>query len=471
MFNKNNMINLDIKQNFKPNPYNKINYGEVNTPFFLIIEILNLFPKDIFTNPNLKWLDPAAGCGYFSMVLYNFLMDGLETKIKNREKRKKHILENMIYMCEINEFNINLLKTTFGNNSQIYHFDFLSTSQDTFNLKNEKFDIIIGNPPYNSKGLKKVPTNLILNKKQDGITLWTDFIKHSISLLRENGFLSMIIPSIWMKPDKAKMYNYITQYKLHKIKCFTNTQTKLIFNNQAQTPTCYFLLQNSIYNNKDNQDSIIISLYDELYKSYIPFTFIKGSSIPLLGASIVQKVRYYADKFGTFNVVKTNLPGKYNELSNTYDEKHCYTNIKTTLLDELKPKLVLQYSNKPCIFHGEKKIILSHKMYGFPFFDKTGFYGISNRDNYVITNYNDEDFIKVFNFLNTKLILFLYETTRYRMKYLEKYVFEFIPNILKINDFPEEINDYSVNSFFNFSQDEIQYIMNFHKKYSSFTIS
>jgi hypothetical protein len=467
MFDENNMIILDIKQNFKPDTYNKIMYGEVNTPFSLITEMLELLPKDIFENPHLKWLDPATGCGYFPMVLYNFLMNGLESKIKNREKRKKHILENMIYMCEINKVNINLLKSTFGNNSQIYHLDFLSTSQNSFCLNNEKFDIIIGNPPYNSNGLKKVPTNSILNKKQDGITLWGNFVKHSLSLLRENGFLLMIIPSIWMKPDKAKMYNFITQYKLHKIKCFSNTQTKLLFSGQAQTPTCYFLLQNT---KQDAKQDIYISLYDELYKDYVSYNFIHGSCIPLLGCSIVQKVKYFTDIYGVFNVFKTNLPSKYNELSNTYDEKYCYTNIKTTILDNLNPKLVLEYSCKPCVFYGEKKIILSHKMYGFPYYDKNGFYGISNRDNYVLTNYNDDEFVKIFNFLNTKLVLFLYETTRYRMKYLEKYVFEFIPNILKINDFPTEINDNNVNSFFNFSQNEIQYIVNFHKKYNTYSL-
>lgn len=461
MFDENNLIQLDIKQNFKPNIEHKINYGEVNTPFSLITEMLFLFPKEIFTNPDLKWLDPAAGCGYFSMVLYNFLMNGLEPIIRCREKRKNHILENMIYMCEINEYNINLLKQTFGQNAQIYHFDFLSTSQNTFGLENKRFDIIIGNPPYNSNGLKKVPTNSRLNKKQDGKTLWHNFIKHSISLLREHGYLSMIIPSIWMKPDKAKMYNYITQFQLHKIKCFTNTETNQIFKGQAQTPTCYFLLEKT-------PQSGSISLYDDLYKDYISFTFTNGSSIPLLGASIVQKVKHYVDTHCSLYIYKTNLPSKYNSISDIQDDKHMYSNVKTTILKSNQPQLVLQYSSKPCVFHGEKKIILAHKMYGFPYFDKEGIYGISNRDNYVITGYNDSEFMKLNKFLNTKLVMFLYETTRYRMKYLEKYAFEFIPNILKIQDFPKEITDENIHLFFGFSQQEIDYIMHFHKNYLSF---
>jgi tRNA1(Val) A37 N6-methylase TrmN6 len=458
------MYDLSIKQNFKPPLENKTLYGEVNTPFHLIQEMLDLFPKEIFSNPNLKWLDPAAGCGYFPMVLYNNLMNGLQSKIKSREKRKIHILKHMIYMCELNEENIKILKQTFGKDANIIHLNFLSTTLNSFDTNETTFDVILGNPPYNYGGLKKVPTNAILNKKQDGITLWHDFIKHSISLLRENGYLNMIIPSIWMKPDKAKMYDYLTQYKLHNIRAFTNTQTNHIFKGQAQTPTCYFLLQKTFHKN----DSI--GLYNELTNNYIDYPFKSGSSIPLLGASIIQKLQYFTDKYGTIQYKKTNLPGKYTTLSNIKDTHHPYINIRTTILKKLEPQLVLQYSSKPCCFHGEKKIILSHKMYGFPFYDKDGIYGISNRDNYVIYGYSHEEMVQLFHFFNTKLVMFLYETTRYRMKYLEKYVFEFIPNILKINNFPNEINDENINLFFGFSQQEINYLMNFHKHYKQFPI-
>ena len=36
-------------------------YGEVFTPIELICEMFDHLPKDIWTNPNLKWLDPANG--------------------------------------------------------------------------------------------------------------------------------------------------------------------------------------------------------------------------------------------------------------------------------------------------------------------------------------------------------------------------------------------------------------------------
>ena len=45
-----------------------------------------------------------------------------------------------------------------------------------------------------------------------------------------------------MKPDRFRMYHFLTQYKIEKIHCFTNTETNRIFKGEAQTPTCYFLL-------------------------------------------------------------------------------------------------------------------------------------------------------------------------------------------------------------------------------------
>ena len=103
-------------------------------------------------------------------------------------------------------------------------------------------------------------------------------------------------------------------------------------------------------------------------------------------------------------------------------------------------------------------------MYGFPYYDETGRYGISNRDNYVIIDRTDDEFLKLNAFLSTKFALYIFESTRYRMKYLEKYAFELIPNILKLNDFPLEINDSTIADYFNLSSDDKEDIFNLHKK-------
>ena len=86
------------------------NFGEVFTPNKLIDEMLNVLPSEVWTNPTLKWLDPAAGNGNFFAQVFNRLMIGLKTEIKNEEDREKHILENMLFFAELQSKNANNIK-------------------------------------------------------------------------------------------------------------------------------------------------------------------------------------------------------------------------------------------------------------------------------------------------------------------------------------------------------------------------
>jgi hypothetical protein len=124
----------------------------------------------------------------------------------------------------------------------------------------------------------------------------------------------------------------------------------------------------------------------------------------------------------------------------------------------------MNYSDCPQAFHGQKKLVLAHKMYGFPYWDREGHYGISNRDNYVILNKTDQEFAQLAAFLSTKFALYLFEATRYRMRYLEKYAFEFIPDITRLVGFPQEISDESVADFFGLDATDKAHIRGLHKK-------
>ena len=71
--------------------------GEVMTPISLVEEMLDTLPYEVWTNPNLKWLDPCGGVGTFFSVVIERLMKGLESFEPDEKLRYKHILENMIY--------------------------------------------------------------------------------------------------------------------------------------------------------------------------------------------------------------------------------------------------------------------------------------------------------------------------------------------------------------------------------------
>jgi len=441
------------QQVFDVSKNNKQQFGEVTTDFQTIYQMIHIFPKDYFKNPSLRILDPTCGRGYFSMVLFQILLKELAKIIPDNKKRKEHILQNMIYMVEINSEHIPRLKRFFGDSAHIYNEDFLS-------FTSQKFDMIIGNPPYNSSGLKKVPTNVLLKKKNDGKTVWSKFIKHSISLLKDNGYLNMIIPSIWMKPDKERMYEYMLRFHIHKIRCFSNTETNRMFHGYAQTPTCFFLLQKT-------QSKKMISLFDPIQKAYISWKLEDNLPIPLLGVSILNKLRKYVKKCGHIEVMKTNMPPKKTIISETKTEITSYPNIKTCIIKDNKPFLVINYSNKLLAFNNNPKLVLAHKMYGFPYIDYSGTYGISNRDNYVIIERTQKDLIILKEFLSTLFCQYLFEATRYRMKYLEKYIFELLPDITRVHDFPQNITDETVMNYFELDEKERKCIK-MRRKYKSF---
>ena len=166
------------------------------------------------------------------------------------------------------------------------------------------------------------------------------------------------------------------------------------------------------------------------------------------------------------------MPKKGVQLTDVLSLDYTFKNVNTTTLNKNKePELQLKYSNQALVFHGVPKIIMAHKMYGFPYIDRDGSYGISSRDNYIIINKSIKELELIKEFLSTELLLFLFETTRYRMRYLEKYVFEFIPDFSKIPEAIEMKNKGNVNEYelMGINKDEKEFIERYYRiKYKHF---
>lgn len=461
-------LNLaEFHQDFTVSLADKLQYGEIYSPFSLIKKMLDLFDPIVFTNKDATWLDTGAGSGYFSMVLFDYLNRGLTPIIVDDQERKNHILAQMLYLSEVKLENIALLKQRFGPTANIIAGDFLSQTiapAGTIPV----FDYIIGNPPYNAHGQKKVPTNSTRPKTQDGQTIWGHFLIKALTLLKPTtGQLCYIVPSIWMKPDKAGIYDRLTTYRIEKLHCLSNTETNRLFKGAAQTPTCYFLLTN-IQPTKQNKT---IHLYDTLSKTYIEYPFQPGAPLPLFGQALIKKLQpFLLQAGGSLPMRKTNMPSKASQFAATYDALHFpYPNIKTCHLNGVAPQLVLNYSNIPQAYAKTPKLVLAHKMYGFPYLDVAGAYGLSNRDNYVCIK-PLEQLRQVQAFLSTKFALYVYEATRYRMKYLEKYAFELLPDITQLADFPPThlITDETIAIYFGFSEAERKQLTALTKNYSWF---
>ena len=444
------------------------NYGIVYTPDNFVDEILNLIPDKYFKNKQLKWLDIGAGKGAFSLNLYERLIKNLSNQFENIQDCKNHIIKNMLFMVEIYEPHINYLTQIFTNESNIINKCFLGLNVNDY----ERFDFIIGNPPYNINGSIKTPTNSNLKKTDDGKAIYVEFVNKSLDLLNEGGFLNLIIPSLWLKPDKAQLYNTLTNLKIHKLKCLNTSESTKAFNYQAQTPTTFFLIE-KINNNKNNIKNL--KIFDKIERDYIDYILKYNEPIPINGINIIKKLQKYLINYGTIKYIKTNSTPKKMILSNISGENYQYSNIKSCYINNTKPSLVLNYSNLKSQYNNNKpKLILANKMYGIPYLDEEGIYGISTRDNYVIQDYSLEELKQIQYFLSTKFALFIFSTCNYRMRYLEKYSFNFIPDITKIKEFPnlERLNrferDEIIGNYLNLSNKEKKYIENNFKNYEFF---
>lgn len=189
-----------IQTNLSVRDIEKNKYGEVFTPYSYICDLLDQLPARVWRDPGLRWLEPASGIGNFCLVIYMRLMDGLADAdaFPDQVARHEHILQNMLFMVEINEENVARTRDLFGPLVNILCGDFLAGDADV------AADIVIGNPPF------QTPRDSARTSSKGGQTLWDKFIVKSLGILRHNlphagidteRFLCFITPPAWRKPN------------------------------------------------------------------------------------------------------------------------------------------------------------------------------------------------------------------------------------------------------------------------------
>ena len=185
----------------KPKDIEKKKFGEVFTPMnFINNDMLGdleayyrkKYDKNIYEDDTLKWGDTTTGMGNFPIAIYYKLMEGLKIKISNEKDRKKHILENMLFMAEYNKKNCFIVKQIFNLNNE-YKLNLYEGNSLQLDIQKEfgidKFDIVIGNPPYNEE-LKSSGATALYNK----------FVEYYIE---KCDLLCFVIPSRWFSGGKG----------------------------------------------------------------------------------------------------------------------------------------------------------------------------------------------------------------------------------------------------------------------------
>lgn len=251
-----------INECLKPKEIEKKKFGEVFTPMSFInndmLGDLEAYYKkkyntNIFEDETLKWGDTTTGMGNFPIAIYYKLMDGLKKKIPNEKDRKKHILEKMLFMAEYNKKNCFIVKQIFNMNNEfklnLYEGDSLQLDiQKEFGIT--KFDIVIGNPPYNEE---------FKGKNGYALPLFTKFTEYYMNKCK---ILCYVIPSRWFNGGKGldKFLHFMTnRTNLVYIKNYTNSQDIFGTNAIIKGGVNYFLKDES-HNGQCNFNNTLIDL-------------------------------------------------------------------------------------------------------------------------------------------------------------------------------------------------------------------
>lgn len=198
---------------------NKKGKGAVYTPYnittYMIEECVS--EKDILNNPFIKICDPACGTGNFLIPLYKILHKIYEENLDDINKSNNlnlkhmdimsHIFNYNLYGYDVDENAIKVLKLDMfeqfeGLPINIFRKDFLMN-------EDEKYNIVIGNPPYvGHKSIDKSYSSILKEKFKEVFLDKGDlsycFIKKSIDSLIEHGKLSFITSRYFLEAPSGK---------------------------------------------------------------------------------------------------------------------------------------------------------------------------------------------------------------------------------------------------------------------------
>ena len=351
-----------IGQHLKPKELEKKLNGEVFTPPSLIQEKfdkLTIADPSIWCDPSKKFLDPANGIGNYPALAYHRLMEGLKKAIPDEASRKKHIIENMLYMCELNKKNVEVSRKVFDPEG-VYAMKLYQGSYLDLDPKKEwgveTFDVVFGNPPYQMQvGPRKTQP------------LWNLFVLKSINLLNKNGYVVFVHPSGWRSPDGVfkAVYDKIMERDLVYINMNNFKKGQEVFN--VGTNFDYYILKNSTM-----KTTIINDIDDKEYTLDLKgWSFLPSGGFELYEKLLSLNGEEKVEVIHDYSLYETRKSWMSRTKTEAFKYPCCYT---ITGKDGMK----CFYSSEKKVEHfGIPKVIWSNGLGTYPVIDDTGTYGLT----------------------------------------------------------------------------------------------
>ena len=192
--------------------------NQIFTPRRVVNQMLDALDRDnpgIFTNPDITFCDPYVKSGLYIAEIAKRLNHGLEERFPNQDERTSHIFEKQLYGFAPTRIIYDIAKKYVYGGYPDVKTDNLKQLDLTDNFKkgeilNMKFDVIVGNPPYQE-------TNA--NNKMSR-SIYPIFAEQATKIAKT---VSLIMPARWMSGEDGpyrETSGFVSKMKSYGIKSF-----------------------------------------------------------------------------------------------------------------------------------------------------------------------------------------------------------------------------------------------------------
>ncbi|MFY9116304.1 MAG: Eco57I restriction-modification methylase domain-containing protein [Bacteroidales bacterium] len=459
--------------------------------------MLDLLPAELWSNPNARFLDPVSKTGVFLREMAKRLMHGLETKIPDKQERINHIFSKQLYGIAITELtsflsrrSVYCSKTANGKYSVCEAFDneqgniyykrmqhtwqdgkcsYCGASQDVYDrddaletyaynfihtknpekIFNMKFDVIIGNPPYQLSDGGGMGTS--------ATPIYQKFIQQAKKMSPK--YLSMIIPSRWFAGGKGLdefREEMLNDRRISKLVDYFDS-TECFPGVDISGGVCYFLWEKAYYGDcevvsirKGEESRLKRPLLEKNTDSFIRF----NESIPIIRKIAQKKEDQFFKQISSrkpFGIVSSVKPKNkkfansvkiYSYPNNGYIDKGSIIQ-NTEWIKEFKVFIAKAYGERGSF---------PYRVLGQPFLGEK--WTVCSETYLLIGPYSNEIIAKnVISYINTKFFRFLVLFKK-NTQNAARGVYQFVP----AQDFSEPWTDEKLYKKYGLTQEEIDFI-------------